>query len=449
MTDFFGPKFSTWSEPREAHKAKCIFWVMMVAMPPATRHPSASSPVPDSPGWRKAFSSFQNPHYRYFYFGQLVSLLGTSARTMAMGWLAVKLTNSAFELGVVYTLNTLPLLLFSVFAGSLADRFSRLSIFKATSWFAMSCSFLLALLILAGKLNITLLMVFAALWGTAMAFEMPSRQALMTDLVEPGDLVNAISLNSAMVNASRVVGPAVGGPLLVLGPAWCFLFDSLSFLAVLYSLYHIKPRKSVRPRADSGWLNHLLEGARYIGGRPLLLQAILLLFFMSVGGWAYQSQLPAFVKLRLGLGEWGLTELMAAAGLGSCIAAFLVAGQGAKIVKSATLFLGIGFYAVFIFAVGFQDSILPAALLIFPAAFGVTLLFSSANSFLQINTPPHLRGRVMGLWALVFGGGMPVGSFLMGLVAAHGGPGVALQAGGAFSLVVSLLVYLVFKRLRD
>ena len=413
----------------------------------AARHPTASSPAVQPPGWRKAFASFQNPHYRYFYFGQAVSLLGTSARTMAMGWLAVKITDSAYALGVVYTLNTLPILLFSVFAGSLADRFPRLAIFKATSWFAMSCSLALTLLILAGKLNITLLMVFAVLWGTAMAFEMPSRQALMTDLVEPGDLVNAISLNSAMVNASRVVGPAVGGPLLVLGPAWCFLFDALSFLAVLYSLYHIQPRKSVRPKTDSGWWAHLLEGGHYIAGRPLLLQAVLLLFFMSVGGWAYQSQLAAFVKLRLGLKEWGLTELMAAAGLGSCLAAFLVAGQGAKIVKPATLFLGIGFYAVFIFGVGFQASILPAALLIFPAAFGVTLFFSSTNSFLQINSPPHLRGRVMGLWALVFGGGMPVGSYLMGLVAAHGGPGMAFQAGGTFCLAVSLAVYLVFRRL--
>ena len=148
--------------------------------------------------WKRAFTSLQNLHFRYFYFGQAVSLLGTSARTMAMGWLAFQLTNSSFQLGLVYTLNTLPILLLSIYAGSIADCFSKLSIFKVTSWFAMACSFAFALLIFFGKLNIGLLMAFTVLWGTAMAFEMPSRQSLMMDLVGSGNLVNVYNLLSTV-----------------------------------------------------------------------------------------------------------------------------------------------------------------------------------------------------------------------------------------------------------
>jgi predicted MFS family arabinose efflux permease len=295
-------------------------------------------------------------------------------------------------------------------------------------------------------LNSGWLMVFAVLWGTALAFEMPSRQALMMDLVGPQHLVNAIALNSAMVNAARFVGPTLVGPVFAgMNKAWCFLFDALSFLAVLYGLYHIRHKPSPGTPRPSNRLEHLLEGTRYISAKPEMLQAVVLLFLMSVGGWAYQSQLPAFVKIRLGLGEWGYVGALAAGGLGSCAAALIVATRGARLMRPAILYTGIGIYSCFIFLFGFQHSIFFAALLLFAAAFGVTLFFSSSNSFLQTNSPAPLRGRIMGIWALVFGGGMPVGSFLMGWVASRAGPETALQAGGVLCLLGAFLIYLLLK----
>src|ERR1039458_3665615 len=205
-----------------------------------------------SPPWTRTFSSLRIVPYRTFYIGQGISLIGTWARTAAMGWLAFQLTHSRFWLGVVFTLNTLPPLFLSAYAGSLADRLPRLRIFKATTWFALVSSLLVAGLDFAGLLNFTLLAVFSTLWGLALAFEMPARQSLMIELVGSGELVNALSLNSAMLNFARVAGPFLGAFLMAkAGTSWCFLLDAVSFLAVAYALSRIKlpgpiPRRAGR-----------------------------------------------------------------------------------------------------------------------------------------------------------------------------------------------------------
>ncbi len=399
--------------------------------------------------WTRTFSSLRIPNYRYFYLGQSVSLLGTAARTMAMGWVAFNLTHSEYQLGLVYTLHTLPNLLFSVYAGSVADRFSKLLVFKVASWTALISSLALAILVFSGHITIGELKLFALFWGTAHAFEMPSRQALMMELVGPKDLVNAISLNSAMVNASRILGPALGGPLLAaFGPAWCFLLDGFSFLAVLYGLYRIRLRHEPRPRPTNR-LEHLLEGMVYVLKNPLMLRAMLMLFIMSLGGWAYQSQLAAFVKIQLGQAEWGYVFALSSAGLGSCVAALLVATHGERLVRESTLYGGVALFSFFIFFFGFQKNPWAADGLLFWAAFGLTIFFSTSNSLLQTQSPSHLRGRIMGLWAMVFGGGMPIGSYCMGWLAGKTGSGTALQAGGIFCFLMMAGVYLIFKRTRE
>lgn len=173
-----------------------------------------------SSGWQKTFSALRNPNYRYFYYGQTVSLIGTWTRSAALGWIAFQFTHSELLLGIVFMLNSLPIFLFAVYAGSLADRFPKIRIFTSTSWFSLLSSSMLAAMLFHGPVHIAYLMIFASLWGLSMAFEMPSRQSLMVELVGKKDLVNAIALNSAMVNATRVIGPAIGGILLAtVGPA--------------------------------------------------------------------------------------------------------------------------------------------------------------------------------------------------------------------------------------
>jgi predicted MFS family arabinose efflux permease len=314
----------------------------------------------------------------------------------------------------------------------------------------MTCSLTLAILLFRGTIHIGILMSFVALWGMTMAFEMPARQSLMVELVGKKDLVNAIALNSAMVNSTRVIGPALGGLLLSgFGPSWCFLLDALSFLAVLYSLYHIKIENPIHNRNSRKDLSYLLEGFHYLKQHPPLARTVSLLFILSLGGWAYLSQLPAFVQNRLGLGADGYGWLLAMNGLGALTAAIVVASQGASIVRERTLYIGIALYSLFVFLFGFQHNPIGAAFMLYCTGFGIILFFSTGNSFLQSNSPDHLRGRLMGIWALVFGGGMPFGSLWMGTAASRIGSGSALQISGIFCLLGALFIYLRSRKTKE
>ncbi len=397
-----------------------------------------------TPGFSGTFSALRVPYFRYFYLGQMVSLIGTWARTAAVGWLAFQMTHSRFLLGLAFSLHTLPPLFISAYAGTLADRLPRLGIFKATTWFAFASSTLIALLDFTGRLGYPLLALFSLLWGVAAAFEMPARQSLMVELVGHRDLVNAISLNSAMVNVARVLGPSVGGLLMAkAGAAWCFLLDALSFLAVAYALSLIRPAPREKPgktgpETDRGVLAYVLE-------RPVLSRTLGLILVVSAGGWSYVSQTAAFTAENLGGGAWDYGWLLGLGGLGSCLAALYIASGGRDHIRESNLYWGVGQFAFFILLLGFQHRILPAALLLFGATFGLTLFFSSSNSLLQTSSPNEMRGRVMGLWASFFGGGMPLGSLALGWFASRWGSGTALQLGGLFCLAGSLAMVWVFR----
>ncbi|HVY23439.1 MAG TPA: MFS transporter [Steroidobacteraceae bacterium] len=399
--------------------------------------------LPPAEGWQKIFSALRNRNYRLFYAGQTVSLTGTWIRTAALGWIAFQFTHSEFLLGMVFVLNSLPIFLFAVYAGSLADRIPKIRIFMLTSWFALLSSLMVAVMLFFGPVHIGYLMAFSALWGTATAFEMPARQTLMVELVGREDLVNAIALNSAMVNSTRVIGPAIGGVLLAsFGAAWCFLLDAMSYLAVLYALYQIRlPAAHYESRQVDAGRKYVLEGFRYLKTNSIMAQAMAMLFIMGLGGWAYQSQLSAFAVTQLHMKVLGYSGLLAMNGFGACTAALVVAARGTSLVRVSTLYAGAVIYSAFIILCGFIHQPWLASLLIFFAGFGVILFYSIGNSIIQTQSPDHLRGRLMGIWALVFGGSMPIGSFWMGVVASQTGSGHALQMGGLFCVIGAAVVY--------
>ena len=401
-------------------------------------------------GWRNTFSALRNRNYRYFYAGQSLSLIGTWTRTAALGWVTFQFTHSEFLLGIVFMLNSLPIFLFAVYAGSLADRIPKIRIFTVTSWCALLSSLTLAVMLFRGPVHIAYLMTFAALWGLSTTFEMPSRQTLMVELVGKKDLVNAIALNSAMVNSTRVIGPAIGGLLLgSFGAGWCFLLDAVSYLTVLYGLHRIQlPESHYAPKDVKADWKYTLEGFKYLKTNSTIAQTVTLLFILGLGGWAYQSQLSAFAVTQLKLNARGYGWLLALNGLGACTAALFVAARGSRIVRVRSLYIGSIIYAVFIVLFGFMHQPLGAAFLLFFAGFGIILFFSIGNSIIQTQSPDHLRGRLMGIWALVFGGSLPIGSFWMGVIAQKVGSGHALQAGGIFCALGAATVYLMGRRIR-
>ncbi|HVZ81688.1 MAG TPA: MFS transporter [bacterium] len=416
--------------------------------PTLPKFPTAPSPeeaMPPAAGWRRIFASLKVPNYRYFYMGQFISMIGTWVRMAALGWIAYQMSGSEFILGLVATLNALPMVLFSVWAGSLADRIPKLRMFTATSWVAMLSSLLLSYFLFQGQASVSYLLVFSLFWGLATAFEVPSRQAMIVELVGAKDLTNAIALNSAMVNATRILGPAVAGVLIArLGAAWCFLLDGLSYLAVLYAIHNIRITLPPVKFRQKGW-DHLLEGIRYVRRNPSVFRTLSLLLVMSTCAWPYISQLPAVAKAQLGMNAEGYGWLAAINGLGACAAALTVAALGDRPFKDRQVFWGILLFGTAILLFGLQHHPLGAAFFLFFCGYGVILFFSTSNSLIQSETPNELRGRVMGLWALGFGGGAPFGSFLIGLLADHVGANHALQAGGAISLLLS---WLVFRRFR-
>ena len=318
-------------------------------------------------GWHKIFSALRNPNYRYFYWGQTVSLIGTWTRTAALGWVSFQFTHSELLLGIVFMLNSLPLFIFAVYAGSLADRIPKIRIFTLTSWFSLLSSLILAVMLFRGPVHIAYLMIFSALWGLSTAFEMPSRQTLMVELVGKKDLVNAIALNSAMVNSTRVIGPAIGGVLLAtFGAAWCFLLDAMSYLAVLYAIHKINlPASHYTPKKVRADWKYTVEGFKYLKTNSTIAKAVTLLFIMGLGGWAYQSQLSAFVVTQLKMDAQGYGWLLALNGLGACTAALFVAAQGARIVRVKTLYTGAGIYGIFIILFGLMHQPIGAAFFFF------------------------------------------------------------------------------------
>lgn len=403
---------------------------------------AANAGLPPTKGWRNTFSALRNPNYRYFYSGQSVSLIGTWARTAALGWIAFQFTHSEFLLGLVFVLGALPIFLFAVYAGSLADRIPKIRIFRLTSWFSMLSSLALSIMLFRGPVHIGYLMLFSALWGLFAAFEMPARQTLMVELVGKKDLVNAIALNSAMVNSTRVIGPAIGGLLLAFfGAPWCFLLDAMSYVAVLYAIHKIQLPAAhyASKKVKAGW-KYYLEGFKYLKTNSAAAQAVTMLFIMGLGGWAYQSQLSAFAVTQLHMGAQGYGWLLAMNGLGACTAALFVASQGARIVRANALYAGAGIYGAFIILFGFMHQQIGATFLLFFAGFGIILFFSLGNSIIQTQSPDHLRGRLMGIWAMVFGGSLPAGSLWMGAAAQWWGSGHALQVGGLFCILGAFIV---------
>jgi MFS family permease len=249
-------------------------------------------------------------------------------------------------------------------------------------------------------------------------------------------------LNSAMVNSTRIIGPAIGATLYkAFGAAWCFLLDAVSFTAVLFVLFKMRITRTTHVKTSRVDLKYYLEGFKYLRRHPPLARTIVLLFIMSLGGWAYLSQLPAFVHKQIQMDVQGYGWILSMNGLGACTAALIVAFVGEKLVRERFLYVGIGIYSLFVFLIGFQHNPVGASFMIYFIGFGIILFFSIGNSFIQTHSPDHLRGRIMGIWALVFGGGMPFGSLWMGILASLFGAGTALQAGGVFCALGAFLVY--------
>ena len=385
--------------------------------------------------------------FRLFWCGQLVSLVGTWMQSVGQAWLVLELTNSPFRLGVIGTLQFGPILLFSFLSGAISDRVRKRRLLLGTQAALMLQAFTLAALVGSGHVQFWHVAVLAALYGLATTLDMPSRQSYIAHLVPRGDLMNAIALNSAVFNGARVVGPAVAGLLVArYGTAAAFLMNGASFIAVLAALVAIRTEGAPSPRRGVGLRAEIAEGVRYAAGTPRVALVMSLLVVVSLFVVNMNVLVPLIARDVLHEGAHGFGLLMAALGVGAVAGALAVAALS---VGRPPLGMVVGpalAAAALLLLLSTARHFGPTAAVLVALGFAQIVFMTSCNTTVQIAVPDELRGRVMGLYALVFAGMTPIGALIMGTVAEHWGVSRACAVGGGAGLLLILALTVVWRR---
>lgn len=397
--------------------------------------------------WRDTFRALRHRNFRLFFFGQLISLTGTWMQNTAQSWLVYQLTGSKVLLGVVAAVGSAPMMLFSLWGGSVADRHPKRTVVLWTQTSMMILAFVFAGLVWGGWITPWQILVLAALGGVAMAFDMPARQAFMVEMTNKEDLMNAVSLNSSIVNGARVVGPSVAGFLMAqMGIAVCMLLNGLSFVAVIAGLLMMRLPRFVPPAQTSSARQHVLEGFIYVARHRRV--RILLSLFAVVGvfGWSYSVLMPAFVRDVLHGEEGQYGAILSANGLGALAGALTVASWGSRLPNRLLVFGGIGVFSAMLVLLAVTSSYALALACMVVGGWGMLLYFSTTNTLIQTSVSDAMRGRVMGIWALVFGGMMPIGGLEAGLLSHWLDVRWAIAIGGLVCAAAALVTWLSVRR---
>jgi predicted MFS family arabinose efflux permease len=392
----------------------------------------------------RVFKAFAYRDFRIMWIGACTSSVGTLMQTFAQAWLVLQLTKSSFLLGLDSFLGSIPIVLFSLVGGVLADRTERQKLLLGSQFVQMACAFLLAGLFATGVVKIWHILTLSFIVGTAQSFGGPAYSALIPSLVKAEDLPNAIALNSIQFNAARILGPSIGGVALVaLGASWCFGLNGISFVAVIISLLIIHPQ-FVPSKSRESVLTSMKEGFGFIRRQGTMEALIVLAFMMTLLAFPVVVFLPVFARDVFHGGPNVFTILLVCSGAGSICGALTVAALGKhKKMGLLVLLMLLGLGAL-IAAFALSQRLVVSCVLIF--LFGAVLLgvFTSISSLVQLITPDNMRGRVLSVYNVAFRGGMPVGSLLIGaLVKQYGAPPVIAWNGALLSLlaVYFLLVH--------
>ncbi|MCC6821600.1 MAG: MFS transporter [Verrucomicrobia subdivision 3 bacterium] len=397
--------------------------------------------------WRDTFAALKHRNFRLFFVGQLVSLTGSWVQNTAQGWLVYQMTGSKVLLGTVAAVGSLPMLLLSVWGGSVADRHSKRTVVFYTQTGMMLTAFVFAALVGSGHLQPWHILVLAGLGGVAMAFDMPARQAFMVEMTSRADLMNAVSLNSSIVNGARVIGPAVAGLLMAqVGMTWCFLLNGLSFIAVIAGLLMMRLPPFVPPAEPASTGRHVLEGFTYVAGHQRLRVLLLLFGVVGVFGWSYSVLLPAYATDILQVGEGGYSALLSANGFGALLGALTVATYGNRVRPRRMILGGLWLFSAMLVLLAFVRWFPLVLACMAMGGWGMLLYFSTTNTLIQTSVSDAMRGRVMGIWALVFGGMMPVGGLESGLLSQAIGVPWTIASGGLVCAGAGLVTWWVVRR---
>jgi MFS family permease len=379
-------------------------------------------------------------NYRLYFFGQLISLTGTWAQWIAQDWLVLQLTNSGTVLGIVTALQFAPALLLSLYGGALADRGDKRKLMLMTQSGLGLAALVLGVLDVSGLIALWHVLVLAGIVGVFSALDGPIRQAFVVEMVGPGDLPNAVALNSMSFNLARIIGPAIAGVVIsVLGTGWAFLGNAASSIAVLAGLALMRSAELSVSEPVQRRRGQYRAAVSYVRQRSDLMLPMLLMFLIGTFGMNYQISIALVAKqvFHRGAGSYGLLSTMLA--LGATLGAL---GATVRRTRPTRLFLvaaAVAFSLAELLA-GLMPSFALTAAALVPAGFTMITMAQSANATVQLGVDPTMRGRVMGLYILCFLGGTPVGAPITGWVAQLFGPRWGMLGGGLICLVATLVV---------
>lgn len=409
-----------------------------------TNEPRISALEPASPartGGNSIFAAMRHRNFQLYFGGQLVSNIGTWMQIIAQGWVVYQISRSELSLGLVAFASAIPVLVISPWGGVVVDRVSRRKLLILTQSGAMLLAFILAALMFQNAVQEWHVVVLAALLGVVNAFDAPARQAFVPEMVGKEDLPNAIALNSMMFNSARVIGPAVAGLVLgLVGAAWCFTLNGISYLAVILGLLLMEiPAREKIQHSNSPW-QQLKGGLRYAAGNREISSLILLSLVFSIFGISYATILPAFVEKTLHQGALTYGWINTATGLGALTSAFLMAHRLSHGRRGRWLVLTNIAFPLILIAFSLTSRFALSALLAYGLGVGFMIQFTTINTLLQTRVEDEFRGRVMGLYTITFFGFAPFGNLLIGFLGEKLGLGIGMTLFAVCSLVLSRIV---------
>jgi MFS family permease len=394
----------------------------------------------------QTFSALKHRNFRLFWTGQFISLIGTWMQTVAQGWLVLQLTNSAFLLGTVNAIGSLPVLLFALPGGVIADRVNKRRILLFTQTVAMILAFILAALTHLHNTGVLTLKVWyvvaiAAVGGTVFALDGPARQSFFIEMVGKKDLLNAIALNSSIFNGARIMGPALAGILIgVIGTAGCFFLNGLSFVAVIIGLSLIRIEAPAIKKSDSPW-DDMKQGLKYVWNHRTVRALILIVALFSIFGMPYVVLMPIFARDILHRGASGLGFLMTATGIGALAGSMTLAAFSQLRKKGVLIFCAGIIFSLATLAFSLSRNYYLSLAILPLVGLSMVSQVATVNTIIQSVVSDQMRGRVMGVFTMMFMGMMPFGSFIAGSIASRWGAAFALQLGAGICLCATVVIY--------
>jgi MFS family permease len=395
------------------------------------------------------FSSLSIRNFRIYWLGMFISLIGTWIQVVAQSWLVFELTNSSFLLGLVGFLGSIPVFFLSLFGGVFADRLDKRKILIITQTAFMALAFVLALLTQVKLITPAQIMLIAVLNGIVMAFDAPSRQAVVAELVDKEHLLNAIALNSAAFNSSRMIGPALAGIFVAsIGMSGCFYINGVSFLAVIIALLAIRINYNQKTETAGNAFKELRDGLRVIKNNRTMLILVAMVGISSLFGISYTILMPVFAAQVLHVGAKGLGVLMSSSGIGALAAALMLAGLGDFKYKGKFLAFASIIFSFSTILFSLSKSYLFAIITLVFVGWSAVTAIALINTILQTMVSDEYRGRVMSAFMFTFAGFMPFGNLLAGIFSQYLGVSAAIMIGGIVCAIFFTGINILYPEIR-